>query len=492
MNGFFEALTYNPQNPLLYNSVLFFVLFTSFYIFYVLAFNHVKTRNIFLLLFSLYFYYKVSGLFVIMLVLMSTTDYFIGIWIFYLRSNIKKRLLVGLSLIINIGYLSYFKYANFLIETFHVKGIPQHPFIEKILLPIGMSYFVFKSLTYIFDIYRELIDKPEHNYVNYLLYVSFFPNILAGPISKAKDLLPQINSKLIITNEHIGKGFFLIMTGAFKKIFISDFLAINFVDRVFDSPHLFGGFENLMAGYGAMIQIYCDFSGYTDIVIGIAFLLGFQISPNFNKPFLAQNITEFWRRWHLTLSRWMSDYLFYPLSYSFRRLKMAGAAIAVLITFFISGLWHGANLTFILWGCSHGLAIAYDVLTKNIRYKISKKINPAIYKFISIFITLNFLSLSIILFRSANLGKAIEMYHIIFTKFNTGIIFNWISVYRYPLIVMIFAYILHYLPQQWNDALTSQFIKLHWSLKAVVVFVAIILIYQTFNYESLPFVYLEF
>ena len=247
-----------------------------------------------------------------------------------------------------------------------------------------------------------------------------------------------------------------------------------------------------MAGYGALIQVYCDFSGYTDIVIGIAFLLGFRIMPNFNKPFLAQNITEFWRRWHITLSNWMSDYLFYPLSYSFRKIKMAGAALAVLITFFISGLWHGANWTFILWGCSHGLAMVYDLMTKNIRMKIAKKVNPGIYRFISIFITVNFLALTIILFRSANLDKAFEMYKTIFTRFNTAIIYKWILIYRYPLMVMIFAYLLHYLPQKWNDAVTTQYIRLHWSLKAVVASVAIIFIYQTLTYDSLPFIYLEF
>jgi len=378
------------------------------------------------------------------------------------------------------------------LQTFGIENSHIYPFISNILVPIGISYFVFKTLTYIFDIYRERMDEPEHNYINYVLYVSFFPNILAGPISKARDLLPQIKNKLVITEEHIGRGFFLILTGAFKKVFVADYLANNLVDRVFDTPTLYTGFENLMATYSATIQIYFDFSGYTDIVIGIAFLLGFTIQPNFNKPFLAQNVTEFWRRWHITLSQWMNEYLFYQFSFSLRRFRMFGVIVAVLLTFFISGVWHGANWTFILWGCSHGLAIAYDVITKGTRVSIAKVIPAPIYRFISIFITLNFLSLSIILFRSSDITKAMQMYETIFMNFDLGIARDWFAAYTYPFAMVLFAYVLHYLPQQWNNSLTNIYIKMHWTLKAIIAFVAILLIYQAFNTDTQPFIYLEF
>ncbi len=492
MTGFFESLFFNHLNPLQYNSVLFILLFSIFYIFYFFAFKHVRLRNLFLLFFSLYFYYKVSGLFVLILILIATIDYFIGIWIFYLQSNAKKKILLFVSLAVNIGYLAYFKYSGFLLHTFGFNEIPAHSFMEKIVLPIGISYFVFKSLTYIFDIYRETIRQPESNYINYLLYVSFFPNILAGPISKARDLLPQLNSRLNLTDEQIGRGFFLIMTGIFKKVVLADFLAINFIDRVFDSPSFFSGFENLMAGYGALIQIYCDFSGYTDLVIGIALLLGFTLKPNFNKPFLAQNITEFWRRWHITLSGWMSDYLFYPLFYSFRKKKLVGAIMAVLITFFISGLWHGPNWTFVLWGFSHGFAMVFEAITRDVRIKILHKVNSFAYKIFSIFITLNYLALTIILFRSSSISNAFEMYERIVTHLNLNVISSWSRIYFYPLLVMVFAYLLHYTPMKWNQVLTLNFIKLHWTIKAIILFFVIIFIYQIYSSDSLPFVYLEF
>jgi len=375
--------------------------------------------------------------------------------------------------------------------------------IIDILLPIGISFFVFKSLSYIIDLYRKKIEQPEKNYFHYLLYVSFFPNILAGPISRAKDLLPQINRKLFISNEFIGKAFFLIMSGAFKKIVIADMIAVNFVDRVFQSPYLFSGFENLMASYGATIQIYADFSGYTDIVIGIAFLLGFTIESNFNKPYLAKNVTDFWRRWHITLSVWLKEYLFLPIAYRLSRKmpKYKYMAIkseyiiyicAALITFLVSGIWHGPNWTYILWGLCHGLAIAYDVVTNKIRKKIKKIIHQKLYNFISILITFHFLSLTFILFRSADLETAGVIYKRIFAAIDFSLMKDWIYLYTLPFIIIVFGYILHYLPMQWNTILINRYIRLNWFLKSLIFVFAIIVIYQAFSTEAMPFVYLEF
>jgi D-alanyl-lipoteichoic acid acyltransferase DltB (MBOAT superfamily) len=270
MKDFIQSLAYNHYHPLLFNSVLFFLLFTIFYFVYTAAFHHVKARNTILLLFSLYFYYKVSGAALILLLIISTTDFFIGKGIFKAKKKSGKTWLLLISLFIDLGCLFYFKYANFFLQAWaSINGI-NNALVLNIILPVGISFFVFKTLSYIFDLYRETIEAPERNFFNYVLYVSFFPSILAGPISKAADLLPQIKNKLIINREIIGKGFFLIMSGAFKKIVIADFLANNFVDRVFDAPSYFTGFESLMASYGYTIQLYFDFSGYTDIVIGIA------------------------------------------------------------------------------------------------------------------------------------------------------------------------------------------------------------------------------
>jgi alginate O-acetyltransferase complex protein AlgI len=409
-----------------------------------------------------------------------------------------------LSVLINLGCLCYFKYANFFIQNWTgIIKAEQSPVVMDIILPIGISFFVFKSLSYIIDIYRGKFQQPERNYFNYLLYVAFFPNIMAGPISLARDLLPQIKNKLFITNEYIGKGFFLIMTGAFKKVFIADLIAVNFVDRVFQSPEYFSGFENLVAGYGATIQIYADFSGYTDIVIGISFLLGFAIKTNFNKPFLAVNVTDFWKRWHITLSEWFREYLFLPLAYwlSKRLPKNRYMGIrteylifinAGLITFFVSGFWHGPNWTFILWGLSHGVAISWDVLTTRLRKRIRKKVNSYIYNFFSILITFHFLCLSFILFKSADIKTAGIMYSKIFNSLDLGLAKDWILLYTLPFIIIIIGYILHYLPMGWNNYLIGRYIKLNWLFKSLIFVFALLFIYQAFSSEAMPFVYLEF
>jgi len=492
MSEFIHALVYNRDHPLLFNSVLFFTLFSVFYGLYTVAFRNVKARNTMLLLFSLYFYYKVSGAAVVLLLIISTTDFFIGKGIFYTKKKNGKTWLLLLSLLIDLGCLIYFKYTNFFLQTYaNITGI-QDPVVLNIILPIGISFFVFKTLTYIFDLYRKTIEAPENNYINYVLYVSFFPNILSGPISKAADLLPQIRNKLLINKELVGKGFFLIMSGAFKKIFIADFLAGNFVDRVFDAPTYFSGFESLMASYGYTVQLYFDFSGYTDIVIGIACLLGFSIMPNFNKPLSAINVTDFWRRWHITLSAWLRDYLFTPMSLKLRNWQSFGAMIAVMITFIICGFWHGAKLTFIIWGGLHGIAMAYDILTNKIRNRLKKKVNMAIYRFISIFITFHFLCFSFIIFRAKDVTSALKIYEKIFTSLNFSLAWQWISLYIYPFLVLIFGLLLHYTPFRWNTVLLNGFTKLHWTLKTVVVIIAFIIIYQVYSSQAQAFIYLEF
>ncbi|MFA4852249.1 MAG: MBOAT family O-acyltransferase [Bacteroidales bacterium] len=492
MSEFIHALAYNHDHPLLFNSVLFFLLFSVFYLVYTIVFNHVKARNAMLLLFSLYFYYKVSGVAVILLLVISTSDFFIGKGIFYAKKKNGKTWLLLLSLLIDLGCLIYFKYTNFFFQTWtNINGI-QDPVVLNIILPIGISFFVFKTLTYIFDLYRKTIEAPEKNYINYVLYVSFFPNILSGPISKAVDLLPQIKNKLLINKELVGKGFFLIMSGAFKKIFIADFLAGNFVDRVFDAPAYFSGFESLMASYGYTVQLYFDFSGYTDIVIGIACLLGFSIMPNFNKPFSAVNVTDFWRRWHITLSVWLRDYLFTPMSLKLRNWGTFGLMFSVFITFILCGFWHDARLTFIIWGGLHGIAMAYDILTNKIRNRLKKKMNMAIYRFISIFITFHFLCFSFIIFRAKDVTSALKIYEKIFTSFDFNLAGQWISLYIYPFLVLIFGLLLHYTPFKWNTGLLNGFTKLHWSLKTVVVVIAFIIIYQVYSSQAQAFIYLEF
>jgi D-alanyl-lipoteichoic acid acyltransferase DltB (MBOAT superfamily) len=247
-----------------------------------------------------------------------------------------------------------------------------------------------------------------------------------------------------------------------------------------------------MAGYGYTVQLYFDFSGYTDIVIGIACLLGFSIAPNFNKPFSSTNITDFWRRWHLTLSAWLRDYLFTPMSLKLRNWGSLGLMLAVMITFIICGFWHGASLTFIVWGGLHGIAMAWDILTNKFRNKLKKKINAGIYRFISIFITFNFLCFSFIIFRTTSIAAAMKFYKKIFTSVDFSLAGQWINLYFYPFLILIFGLILHYTPFKWNTSLLNFYTKMHWSLKAIIFVVVFIIIYQVFSSQSQPFIYLQF
>ncbi|MEI6765011.1 MAG: MBOAT family O-acyltransferase [Bacteroidota bacterium] len=493
MNDFLTSLLYHAQSPLIFNSVLFILLFTLFYVGYVFVYNDVRKRNTLLLIFSLYFYYKISGLYVILLVLMGTSDFFIGKAMFSSTVDSKRKLLLFLSLFINIGSLIFFKYTNFFLNSlFGAAGQGESPILLNLIMPLGISFYVFKTLSYILDIYRERAEEYEKSWLNYLLFVSFFPNILAGPISKSRDLLPQFRQKNELTNELIGAGLFLILVGAFKKIFIADFLGANLVDRVFDSPEYFTGFEGLMATYGYTAQIYFDFSGYTDIVIGLACLMGFRVEPNFNKPFLATNVVDFWRRWHMTLSGWLNEYVFYPLSYNLRSYKKRGIVIGVLITFFISGLWHGPAWTYILWGISHGIAIAWTMTTGDAFAKLGKTIPKWLYRFLSIIITFHFLTFSMILFRAPDLNGAWKMYTLIFTKFDISVAAQWAQLYMKPLIILILAYVLHYLPMKWINFFKGVYVKMHWTVKALIVVLAILFIYQAYSSDAQPFIYLEF
>ena len=493
LQHFLQSLTYNPSNPLMYQSVTFFLLFAVFYIFYSIFFNSRPIRNALLLVFSLYFYYKLSGLFVFVLIAMGTSDYFIGMGIFKSRKAHIKNLLLTLSVIINVGALMYFKYTNFLLESW--TGIVHpgaEPLVLKIIQPIGISYFVFKTLTYIFDIQREVIEKPEKSWFRYILYVSFFPNILAGPISKARDLLPQFITKPEISKEALSKGLFLIMLGLIKKIAVADYIAANFVDRIFESPDFFTGLDAFMASYGAMTQLFFDFAGYTDMMVGFAFLMGFTIEHNFNKPFLAGNISQFWRRWHITLYNWLNEYLYQPLAFAWRRWKLAGAMLAVFLTFLISGLWHGAAITFVVWGLLHGLAIAWDVFSAAGRKKVQKWIPKVIYKVLSILITFHFLVFTAVLLKVKTFGNAIDFWKKMFTDIDVGLLSKWIGIYTTPFLVMVIALILQFLPIKMYTNIFNFFKKWHWTLKALAFAILVIVLYQLYILEAMPFIYIQF
>lgn len=356
---------YDPDAPMVFNSGLFLFLFPVFMVCYYLLRERGQWRVLYVLMFSYYFYYKSSGIFFLLLLFTSLLDYGLA-WMIYRSGEVwKKRLLVAVSVAINIGILGYFKYTNLFGEIWsQVSGSEFLPL--EIILPVGISFFTFQSLSYTIDVYRGQVE-PLRRFTDFAFYVSFFPQLVAGPIVRARDFIPQMLAKITVTHEMFGRGVFLILTGLFKKAVISDYISINFVDRIFDAPSLYSGVENLMAVYGYALQIYCDFSGYSDMAIGIALLLGFRFKMNFNSPYKSQSVTEFWQRWHISLSTWLRDYLYIPLGGS--RKGAWRTYTNLLATMLLGGLWHGASLRFLFWGGWHGAWLVIERLWKQTKWK---------------------------------------------------------------------------------------------------------------------------
>ena len=399
-DGFWDKvlalLTYDASSPLIFSSGLFLFLFAGFLLVYSAFRRAPMARIVYVIAFSLYFYYKSSGIYFLLLVFAAASDFLIARGIFRTRSKSLKRWLMVLSVAVNLGMLGYFKYTNFFIDISNQlfgQGFLQ---FRNIFLPVGISFFVFQSMSYTIDIYRGQL-KPLSNWLDYLFYLSFFPQLVAGPIVRARDFIPQIRQNpIVVTREMFGTGVFLILTGLFKKAIISDYISLNFVDRIFDEPLLYSGFECLMGIYGYALQIYCDFSGYSDMAIGIALLLGFRFPKNFDAPYKSATITEFWRRWHISLSTWFRDYVYFPLGGS-RVDSRAKHIRNLFVVWLLTGVWHGANWTFLAWG------LFYFVLLVLEKYGGLGRGWPVWAKWLFTFLMVNF---AWVLFRADSLAAA--------------------------------------------------------------------------------------
>jgi D-alanyl-lipoteichoic acid acyltransferase DltB (MBOAT superfamily) len=366
--------------------------------------------------------------------------------------------------------------------------------VSTIILPVGISFFTFQTISYTFDIYRNKV-KPVNNIIDFGFYVSFFPQLVAGPIVRAAEFVPQLYQKFKLTVREFSHALFLIINGLLKKMLISDYISINFVDRVFESPLSYSGFENAMAVYGYSLQIYCDFSGYTDIAIGVALLLGFRLPINFNSPYKAVNVTEFWHRWHISLSSWLRDYLYIPLGGN--KKGELRKNINILITMLLGGLWHGAHLRFIIWGGIHGIAL---VIHKQ-WIRLMKYLNPnykqlhkrsRIGNFLSIFFTFHVVTFAWIFFRAQNMHKAKQMIAQIFTKFNFDLIPQIIASYQEIFGIIIMGFILHWLPDNLKEKYRGWFIKTPLAVKIIIVILVIFIIYQVKEAAIQPFIYFKF
>ncbi len=368
---------------MLFNSLEFIVFFPLVAAFYFML-PH-RFRWMLLLVASYYFYMCWNCKYVVLLLFTTLVSYICGIGLHKARKQGVRSLLLVLSLLIIIGVLFFFKYFNFFGNSLNNLFSRWNLFIRipafHYLLPIGISFYTFQAVSYIIDVYRDT-TKPEYHPGRYALFISFFPKLIAGPIDRAQNLLPQISGKAEIDYVRIRDGLALALWGFFKKVVVAERVA-EYVNLVYDNPSSYQGPHFLVATLFYTVQIYCDFSGYTDIARGSAKILGFDLLPNFRRPYLASTIRDFWQRWHITLSNWFRDYVFLPSSFSFSYKISKNRVLflkkdvfiyiaAIVITWFLTGLWHGANWTFIIWGGLFGLYLIVANRTKSLRRKFNK------------------------------------------------------------------------------------------------------------------------
>lgn len=548
---FTDMFGHDPQAPIIFTGLYFWGYFAVVLAVFTAVYKRPFARSLWLFVASLFFYWKTSGLFVILLLLSITVDHRLALWSAASAQRTHKRLLLAASMVVNLGLLLYFKYAGFVVENLNALfGTAWEPvnylarwanaawdahFVEnKILLPVGISFYTFQCMSYAVDVYRGEL-KPVRSLIDLGFYVSFFPQLVAGPIVRASEFLPQLERPYALTRTQFGIAVFWILNGLFKKMVIGDHIAVNFIDRVFADPLRYSGAEALLAILSYSLQVYADFSGYTDVAIGLALVMGFHLSINFNSPYKARNVAEFWKRWHISLSTWLRDYLYIPMGgnrsgslFTWIMLAFIGAALILLtgwwwlpviylsllalvqvlvrlsptvrtavstntnlmITMLIGGLWHGASWLFVIWGGLNGLGLVV--------YRYWKRISPwegrdnwAVLGF-RVLLTFAFISFTRIWFRSDSMATANAMLDRLASGIDLGVLLT--VVHGTPSVFGLFALgmLVHWLPERWKERYRQGFAALpFWAMAAICVAVVIV-IQQARSAEMVPFIYFQF
>ena len=466
---------------------------------YMLLRRTTTLRIIYVSLFSLFFYYESSGEYVLILLFAATMDFFIGRAIGRSEDEVYRKRLLITSICVNIGMLSYFKYFYFLLDLGQMLlaslGIVTEPAIpleaRDYFIPAGISFYTFQTLSYTADIYRREIS-PLKRWIDYLFYLSFFPQLVAGPIVRAKDFIPQIYRRPQLLKAEYGEALTLILSGLVKKAIIGDFIGANLVDLIFAEPTRFTGLENLFAVYGYAMQIYCDFSGYSDMAIGIALLLGFRFNINFDSPYQSGNITEFWRRWHISLSTWLRDYLYIPLGGN--RKGAIRTYVNLLVTMLLGGLWHGAALRFILWGAIHGVALALHKLYMQIFDALGwrRKKPLKIQRFLGQIITFHLVCFAWIFFRADSMETALSVITQISDHFTPEVFLQFVIGYKNVLLLLLLGYLLHFTSKKQELRFRSWLTDLPFIGQVCLFIVTVFLLIQIRSADAQPFIYFNF
>jgi D-alanyl-lipoteichoic acid acyltransferase DltB (MBOAT superfamily) len=547
-----QLFSFNSQEPLIFTQLDFWLFFILVMVIFSAIHKHFLVRSIFLTVISLFFYFKTSGLFVLLLGLTLVVNFAFGIRVQEAEKDRSKKLYIAASVIFNLLLLGYFKYAYFFTDSFNQLFHTNYQivnqfalwgngffgegtFVDKILIPIGVSFFTFHNISYVVDIYRKEIKVTS--FYDFTFYVTYFPHLVAGPIVRARDFIPQINQPFTLTKQDFSWSLVQITKGLFKKIVLADYIAVHFIDKIADAPESYPGFVSVLAMWAYSLQIYGDFSGYTDIAIGISRLMGFNLLENFNSPYKAVSVADFWRRWHKSLGSWLRDYLYIPLGGNrsggigtyiastiifvflifitqwyelifvyvglmllylfcwnyFPKLKdYLNRDLNLLITMVVGGLWHGASENFIIWGSMNGLAlIIYQYWKKISPYEQSSSWGIRAWR---IFFTFNFITFTRIWFRLDEAGEPLKMLEHIWTNFD----FTWpifvkvLDTYQAVFWLILIGFVLHWLPESWKEKGIHLFAKVPFVFQAVLIAFSVFFMYQAISDTFKPFVYFQF
>jgi D-alanyl-lipoteichoic acid acyltransferase DltB (MBOAT superfamily) len=471
-------------DPLLFTSGTFWVLFILFIFLYAFVYRRKIQMMIYVAAFSLFFYYQNNGFIFLLLPLTALYDFFIARRLHQSQKPGVRKLYLISSILLSVGILAYFKYTNFFIQTWNNLFSGNFGFMD-IFLPVGISFYTFQTISYVVDVYRRKI-KPTDSFLQYLFYISFFPLILAGPIMRADKFFPQIQNDKKITKAMIYGGLWLVILGIVKKALFADYIA-QYNNWIFEDPLHFSGFEGLMGVIGYTAQIYCDFSGYSDISIGLASIMGFDLGKNFNYPYKAYNLTDFWRRWHISLSLWMRDYIY--ISMGGNRVKKFRMYLNNLVTMLVAGLWHGASWMFVIWGGMHGIGLIIHKLNKPWLDKIP---NCLPVKIVSWLLTFIFVAFLWIFFRSPDMTVAMNLITHIATDFDIAYCLPFFQARKTWCIFLLLIFLLHSLRTVHYEKIQNYFVRSPWIVKAFIFLFVIQLVLQFGNGEVQPFIYFQF
>ena len=484
MQEVLSLLQFDPGHPLTFNSG-FFLVFLTVCLFLNRLFYKIKPLRIgYLAVFSLYFYYKTTGLFFLFLVASSFMDFLIARRMESASEGWRRKTLLVTSIAVNLLVLGYFKYTNFLIEAINAVSGGSTGRLD-IFLPAGISFYTFQSLSYTIDVYKKEV-RPLTNYINYCFCISFFPHLVAGPIIRASTLIPQIDKEYYLPRSDLGKALYLIGAGLIKKAVIADTIGAGYVDRVFGDPLRFSGTENLLAVYLYAIQIYCDFSGYSDMAIGIAKLLGFDLPVNFNAPYRSATVTEFWRRWHISLSTWFRDYVY--ISLGGNRSGRLRQYFNLMVTMLLAGLWHGASLRFVLWGFMHGAWLSLEKLF-NIPALVERS-RAARYVFMAI--TFHVVCFAWIFFRAESWETAFAVLGRISSGVSPGAVFFLAQSYALVAFMFVIAWGAHIFHERLAESGAWILARSGFVLQTAFVVAVIFLSIQMRSDKLQPFIYFQF